>query len=140
MGVQSQLFPGDPKQIECICRIVDAKAAEAGFDERTRYACQLATAEACENIIKHGYGMTGSGTIEITTTASKGVLLIELKDNGPPFNPVNSGNPPQLDIENPPVGGLGLLIIQRVMDEITYQRSSSANVLRLLKRGNLPGG
>jgi serine/threonine-protein kinase RsbW len=140
MGVYSQLFPGDPEQIESICRIVDAQAAEAGFNDRTRYACQLATAEACENIIKHGYGTQKTGTIEITATASRGVLLIELKDNGPPFNPVNSGTPPQLDIENPPIGGLGLLIIQRVMDEVAYQRSGSANVLRLLKRGNLPTG
>ena len=124
--------PAQLDMIEAICDAVDSAAAAAGFDERTRYACQLAASEACENIVKHGYGEDASGKIEIRLRASLNDLTIELLDTAPPFNPASPPNATPWSVEDPPVGGLGLLIIHRVMDEVEYERTQGQN--RLLMR------
>jgi len=128
----SLTVPAQLEMIESICDAVDSAAAAAGFDERARYSCQLAASEACENIVKHGYGERTSGEIEARLSASPNDLTIELIDSARPFNPANPPSTQPWSVDDPPVGGLGLLIIHRVMDEVEYERSQGQN--RLLMR------
>jgi anti-sigma regulatory factor (Ser/Thr protein kinase) len=130
-------YPASLRTIEAICTFVGRACDSAGFDERTRYACQLAVGEACENIIKHGYGGDGRGDILVTAEVAPTELTVELRDTAPPFNP--AGPPPQLDFnrDDPQVGGVGLVIIHRVMDEIFYSRDGDQNCLTLRKKHHL---
>lgn len=134
MSRRRATYPAYLRKIEAICRFVGEASDEAGFDDRTRYACQLAVGEACENIIKHGYGDEGRGDILVTAEVETGEITIELRDSAPPFNP--AGSPPRLDLdrENPQVGGVGLVIIHRVMDEIYYSRDGEQNCLTLRRK------
>lgn len=127
-------MPARLDQLEAVCRLVDQGARSAGFDDRTSYACQLAVTEACENIVLHGYREPGAGDIRVTTRSRPGELTIDLVDSAPPFNPTRAGLDEDWEETNPPVGGRGLLIIRRVMDEIRYQRRGHRNYLRLRKR------
>jgi len=127
-------IPAELGQIRVLGKTVEEFAQLAGFDSRTGYACQLAVGEACENIIIHGYGPERSGNIAMTVTATAGELKVELCDTAPPFNPARKPLPRELDMENPPVGGLGLIIIHRVMDEVHHERIGSKNCLMLRKR------
>lgn len=113
---------------------VEEYAKHAGFDPRTGYACQLAVGEACENIIIHGYGGESEGPITLTVTAEEGNLSIELCDTAPPFNPAQKPADRKFDLDDPPVGGLGLVIIHKVMDSVRYTRTSTQNCLYLTKR------
>jgi len=137
MTLHRETFPAYMRTIERVCRFVGEASDEAGFDQRTRYGCQLAVGEACENIIMHGYGGEGRGNILVTTESSAGEISVELRDTAPPFNP--AGKPPELDLdpENPQVGGVGLVIIHRVMDEIYYSRDGDRNCLTLRKKNQL---
>ncbi|HLB65096.1 MAG TPA: ATP-binding protein, partial [Anaerolineales bacterium] len=116
-------------QIEKICGLVGEAAREAGFSQRTAYACQLAVTEACENIIQHGYGSEPSGEIEARIRASSGELTIELLDSAPPFNPAARPPARPWTSQDPPVGGLGLIMIHKVMDEVKYRRKGRRNWL-----------
>jgi anti-sigma regulatory factor (Ser/Thr protein kinase) len=127
-------IPGRFDQIEAACDFVEAGAMDAGFDEPTSYACQLAVAEACENIVKHGYGTGRLGEICVEVVSSHGQLTIHLEDTGPPFNAARRPRQPAGDQTDPPVGGLGLVIIHRVMDRVTYLRRSGVNRLTMRKR------
>lgn len=127
-------IPGRLDQIEAACDCVEAGAVEAGFDESTSYACQLAVAEACENIVKHAYGTGQRGDICVEVVASQGQLTIRLEDSGPPFNSARRPRQPECDQDDPPVGGLGLVIIHRVMDRVTYLRRAGVNRLTMRKR------
>jgi serine/threonine-protein kinase RsbW len=133
MAVMRLSIPACHKDIENLCDLTGKAAADAGFDERTTYLCQLAIGEACENIINHGYKQEGIGEIELTAMPSPGMLKLVLRDSAPPFNPAIEPGPPQWQEEDPPVGGLGLLIIHRVMDEVGYERIRNHNVLVLRK-------
>ena len=114
-------------------QVIEVCAKIAGFDERTNYACQLAIEEVCENIIKHGYGAEDIGTIEIIAQAEPGKLSIEIIDFAPPFNPAEAAQDAPVSLDDPPIGGLGLRIIHKVMDKVAYQRRGDQNHLFLLK-------
>jgi anti-sigma regulatory factor (Ser/Thr protein kinase) len=119
---------------------VEAGARDAGFDESTSYACQLAVAEACENIVIHGYGRLAGGDIRVEVTAAPGDLTIRLADSAPPFNPARRPDDQEWDRHDPPVGGLGLHIIHRVMDRVSYSRRASHNRLTMRKHVERPPG
>lgn len=129
-------IPGRLDQIARVGELVDECAQIAGFDDRTSYACQLAVGEACENIIKHGYGSESSRQIEVVVLAESGKLTIELVDDGPPFNVAHKPAKNNVQVDDPPIGGLGLRIIHKVMDKVEYQRHGNHNHLRLHKTSN----
>jgi serine/threonine-protein kinase RsbW len=126
-------IPARFEEIEAVCNLVDRAARQAGFTETTNYACQLAAGEACENIICHGYKDESSGEIEVHVRATSGKLTIELSDTAPPFDPTSVPNPAIEERIEDQVGGLGLPIIRRVMDEIEYSRQGDSNRLTLRK-------
>lgn len=132
MPTRSLVVPAILAEVAPICDLVNEEALAAGFDSRTSYACQLAVGEACENIIIHGYGERASGQIAVTVNSAPGEITIELADTAPPFNPAER-HPGPPDPDNPRLGGLGLLIMHRVMDEIDYARRPNGNTLTMRK-------
>lgn len=134
MPGQSLTIKGQFDQIATLSDLVDHFAEEVGFDERDRYALQLAVCEALENIIIHGYQGESSNLIEARVRTDPGELCIELWDEAPPFNPANDPIEVSWTEDDPPVGGLGLRIIHKVMDEINYERQGHRNWLCMLKR------
>jgi serine/threonine-protein kinase RsbW len=133
MAGQSLSVPGRLDQIEVIGRLVDQGAQDASFDDLTSYSCQLAVGEACENIILHGYGEEGLGDIDVHVDSAPGQLTITLRDTAPPFNAAKKPADEELDQHDPPIGGLGLKIIHKVMDRVEYSRRGNQNQLTLLK-------
>ncbi len=136
MADQHITIEGRFDQIATLSDLVERVAKQAGFTSRDQYALQLAVCEALENIITHGYQGESSNLIEAQVIAGPGEVQIEIWDDAPPFNPIEE--PVEIDWteEDPPVGGLGLMIIQKVMDEIRYERKGERNLLQMLKRQN----
>jgi serine/threonine-protein kinase RsbW len=133
MSERSLKIEGRFDQIAELSDLVDRSALEAGFDSRDRYALQLAVCEALENIIIHGYQGETRNLIETHVNANPGEVSIEIWDDAPPFN--QAIRPDEIDWteDDPPVGGLGLLIIHKVMDEIHYERKGMRNWLSMHK-------
>ncbi|MCJ7570165.1 MAG: ATP-binding protein [Anaerolineales bacterium] len=129
---------GHLDQIERIGRFIQEAAQDAGFDEMESYACELAVCEACENIIVHGYGDDSTGEIEVAVQTEPDKIAIELWDDARPFDPANIS--PKLDrsLDDPPVGGLGLVIMHKVMDEMEYHRREGRNLLRMRRSRKSP--
>ncbi len=127
---------GQYEQIQSVRELVQRAAEEAGFSSKECYACQLAVSEAVENIIRHGYGQEVPNQIEVTISSEPGELNIELTDDAAPFNPTNRREIKKWTKDDPPVGGLGIQIIHRIMDKVDYERESGRNRLTLQKRKN----
>lgn len=140
MGETSLTVAARLDAINSICGAVADEARNAGFDDRTAYACELAVCEACENIVVHGYGDDGAGEISATIASRPGELTVELRDQAEPFNPASAPVSPPDPREDPPIGGLGLYILHEVMDEVRYQRSQGENRLLLRKTEDQPSG
>ncbi len=133
MEEQQLSIAGQLEQVEAVCRFVGETARMAGFNEKESYACQLAVSEVCENIILHGYQGANGEKITIKVRTKPGDLLIKIIDQASPFNPAVPVPAKTASPDDPPIGGLGLVILHKVMDEIEYQRTQGRNTLMLRK-------
>lgn len=131
----SRTAPARTEELRRIRSEVERQALDFGFDSDTAFRVALAVDEACANIIEHAYRgkPIGDFSIEIGTQAD--MFVITLTDSGENFQP---GTLPRLDIRKRVRehrdGGLGLHIINLVMDIIDYGRTPErSNCLRMVK-------
>ncbi len=97
-----------------------------------------AFSEIFNNVAIHAYKRNGGGTIEIAITPYERELVIEVKDNGIPFDIDEVAPlPTELSADTLPEGGMGIHIAKTMLDEVTYE-PGPPNLWRLCKR--LPGG
>lgn len=105
-------------------------------DEAMRFKLQLSIEEAVENVVHYAYE-GGIGWLEVGTSLDHDslVLTIELRDAGVPFNPLEVPDPDvTLPANSREIGGLGIYLCKKMMDDIYYQYEDGNNVLRMTKR------
>ncbi len=106
-----------------ICEFVTTVARKAGFNDAQVYDVELATNEACTNIIEHGYAGNPDGKIECSVEADSKVVIVILRDWGTPFD---ASDVPDKDFEVPlqELGprGAGLRLMWGTMDEVEFER------------------
>ena len=96
-------------------------AAQSGFSEESIDKIALAVDEACTNIIKHAYKYSPEGDIVINIKVADNKLTVSITDFGLDFDPTLVPVP---DIkkyyQQHKVGGLGIYLIKKLMDEVKY--------------------
>lgn len=126
-------FEADLGQLARIREYVTESAETLGVGAAAFDDLRLAVDEAVTNILLHGYD--GSGGIDIDVAARNRDIVIRLRDRAKPFDPVNAApetmDPPESHTK---LGGFGLYLMSRAMDEIEYRRLDSENELTLIKR------
>ena len=134
--MRTEIFLANCNQLNDMREFVRQAASDAGLDAKQIYAVQLATDEACSNIIEHAYEGRVNEQIEITCNVQDDGLIIILHDHGKTFNPDAVGEPNlTTNLSNRHLGGLGVYMIRRLMDEIHFESSpESGNILTMLKR------
>ena len=98
-------------------------------------AADLCLEEHITNVIQYGLPGCGLRAIAVHLALDQDCFVVEVKDDGKPFNPLN--NPEvntAIPLENRPVGGLGIHLMRRFMDELDYRRESGQNILTMRKR------
>jgi serine/threonine-protein kinase RsbW len=95
---------------------------------------QLALEEALTNTIVHGY-RDHPGDLTINCRTSHGLVELQIEDSAPPFDPLSVPDPDvSAGLDKRRVGGLGVLLIRRVMDDIVYRYEDGKNILVMVKR------
>lgn len=101
---------------------------------------ELATEEALVNIFNYAYPGREPGEVEVRChVEGEDRLMVEFSDSGIPFD-VTAPAAPDLDAPLPErkVGGLGIFLIRKMVDEVLYRREEGHNVLTFILR--TPGG
>ena len=95
------------------------------LDDEVVNDLKLAVTEACTNSVRHAYGENG-GTVDITYELHDDRLIVEVSDNG-------SGFEPRALVEGEELteGGLGIAIIQALVDEFEVSGRSDGGGSRL---------
>lgn len=105
-------------------------------DETLRFKLRLSIEEAVENVVRYAYD-GGIGWLEVGTSLDHNslVLTVELRDAGVPFNPLDLPDPDiNLPAEDRKIGGLGIFLCKKMMDDIRYRYEDGNNVLTMTKR------
>ncbi|MEW6285895.1 MAG: ATP-binding protein [Chloroflexota bacterium] len=120
-----------------IREFVGQVARAGGFSEREIYNIQLASDEAASNIIEHAYAGISNGTLEVSCEVKDGVMTIILVDHGAPFDPSEIPAPDlTADLSERKIGGLGIYLMRKLMDEVHYKAEpeKNRNTLTMIKR------
>lgn len=134
--MRTLIVPARFDQLDTLRRFAVQAAADAGLEEPALSAVEMAVDEACSNIIEHAYEGIRDGQIECTCGSNQEAFIVILRDRGRSFD-ILKVPPPDLtsDLEERHVGGLGIFLMRRLMDEVRYEHLGEAgNVLTLVKR------
>lgn len=121
-------------KLENLPRLLDMvrdSATRQGFDSKMLMKIELATEEALVNIINHSYP-SSPGKIELITSMKNRSLMIQIEDEGIPFDtaaheePENTGG-----ITERRLGGIGIMLMKKLVKNLEYQRKGKKNVLKL---------
>jgi anti-sigma regulatory factor (Ser/Thr protein kinase) len=111
-------------RVEEFCRI-------HGFATATVLDVRLIAEEVLTNIVKYAYDGGEDHELELRLSASAQSVRMEFRDEGAPFNPLGTTVPDPTN--GPGEGGLGIHLARSLVDDATYVREGSVNVLVLVK-------
>jgi serine/threonine-protein kinase RsbW len=124
-------FPSRLEYLRKCIETVTLFANSSGVSKDKIVELELALEEAFVNIFKYAYPDATNGMVEITgNETDKDKIKIEIRDNGIPFNALSHPEPnisvPLLERK---IGGLGIYLIKKTIDEIYYRREEGRNIL-----------
>ena len=133
--MQSVQFTAKFEFLDEIREFVGDIARAGGFGAKDVYNIQLAADEAASNIIEHAYEGVSNGLMELSCGVSGNVITIILVDHGESFDPSAIPLPDlKADLSERKIGGLGIFLMRKLMDEVHYEIKPKGNILTMTKR------
>ena len=121
-------------ELDNLCRHLETFGQKTGLSKKFVFEVNLVLDELFTNIISYGFDDGCEHVIKVTITPENGGLCLYIEDDGRPFNPVEFEVPDvSCSIEECKIGGLGIHIIRKLMDDICYERCEDKNILKLKK-------
>ena len=113
---------------------VDGHLEEYGCPAKVQIQIEVAVEEVFVNIASYAYTPeTGPATVRMHIEDD--VAVITFIDSGVPYDPLAKPDPDvSLSAEERPIGGLGIYLVKKSMDSVSYNYESGRNVLQLEKR------
>lgn len=123
-------------QLEKVLAFVDAELERMDCPMRTQLQIDVAVEEAYVNIAHYAYTPgEGDATLRVEPAEEPGAVEITLEDRGVPYDPLAKPDPDvTLPAEERQIGGLGIYMVKKSMDRMTYEYRDGKNILKLMKR------
>jgi serine/threonine-protein kinase RsbW len=132
-------FPSQTSFLGLVREITKRMAESAGFSAGTAERLALAVDEATTNVIEHAYRGSGDREIELRIEDRGPEFRVEVVDSGVTVDPRTV---PRVDLDRyvseRRTGGLGVHLMGKIMDSVTFRRSARRNVCCLVKRKDAP--
>lgn len=128
--------PASVEQIETVTDFISEQLEALECPMKTQMQIAVAIDELFGNIAHYAYGSgTGEATVQFCVTDDPLTAVITFLDKGVPFNPLSAEEPDtSLSAEERTVGGLGIYMVKKSMDEVLYEYKDGQNRLTIKKR------
>lgn len=124
----------DIHELSMMNQFLEEAGEELGLSTAFMMSLNLVMEEAVSNIIFYAYKGDVEDAVDISLVREGGEL-IALIDHGIAFDPTLRKDPDiTLSAEDRPIGGLGIFLIKKIMDEVSYQRVDERNVFIMKKK------
>lgn len=127
----------DVKNVARVTEFLEQQLEAMDCPMRTVIEIDVATDEVLANICNYAYrdmGIKGTATVRLHRLDGESGVRITFEDMGVAFNPLDAPEPDTTaDLEHRGIGGLGIFIVRKSMDEVTYERRGDTNVLSIVK-------
>jgi serine/threonine-protein kinase RsbW len=126
--------PSDAAQLPALSRFLQDFWIEFNLPAAEALTFELALEEVFMNVVMHGSEAGKVPTVEVSLTLVESGVTLTVEDDGAPFDPLSLPAPDvTASLESRPVGGLGVYLVRRAMDSVSYQRRGTMNQLRMTK-------
>ena len=125
--------PAKDSLLDEVSNFVETELRENGCPPRTTMQILIALEELFVNIAHYGYP-GGEGTATVAVGFDGECAILRLTDSGIPFNPLKREDPDvSLPAEERKIGGLGIYMVRKTMDEMQYEYTDGKNILSIKK-------
>lgn len=135
-GCKTLILDNKLQELERLPAFIEALVEEAQLTKPQALSLRLALEEALVNVIRYAYPARETGKINLKALyePQESYIRLELTDSGKPFDPTQAKEADlTLGVEERPVGGLGIFLIKKQVDEVTYKRENGMNKLMMIK-------
>ncbi len=118
-----------------VLQFVDEELEKAGCPMKAMMQIDVAVEEIFVNIACYAYNPeTGPATIRTEVTKEPLSVILTFLDHGVPYDPLKKDDPDiTLSAEERQIGGLGIFLVKKSMDEIYYEYKDGQNILTIKK-------
>ncbi len=125
----------DLQEIVRAAERIDEYCAAQALSPQIAYAINLSIDEILTNTISYGYDDEDAHLIGLTLRLDGDTLMVVIEDDGRPFDSSQETDPNiDASLEERSLGGLGLFLVQQMMDGVDYRRRDDRNVITLTKK------
>ena len=124
----------DLSELEALCQHLNKFGRLTGLSEACIRDVNICLDELLTNIVSYGFEDDLEHIIRFTMDLDNQVLTLSIEDEGVPFNPLEKKDPEvPADLIDVRIGGLGIHIVRKLMDDIRYKRKQGKNKLTMKK-------
>ena len=125
----------DRKKIPAVIEFVNQVLDALGCSLKAEAQIDIAIDEIYSNIVKYGYEEEGGEvTVSFDTSEEPLAMTLSFRDEGKPFNPLERRDPDvTLSAKDRKIGGLGIFMVKKSMDDIRYEYRDGKNILTIRK-------
>ena len=125
----------DTNNLDKVLSFINENLDKNNCPPKAKMQIDVAVEELFVNIAQYAYNPeVGSATITYDTENDQRYAVITFKDRGVPYNPLEKPDPDvTLSAEERPVGGLGIYMVKKSMDDVTYEYKDGQNILTIKK-------
>ena len=130
------ILKNDLSELARSAEAIEAHGEFHGWPMKWIMNLNLSLDELLTNVISYGYRDGEEHEIRVTLTEEEGSLAVVLEDDGVAFDPFSDAPVPDIDadVEERPIGGLGVHFVKSLMDEVAYERRDDRNRITLIQR------
>jgi len=124
------------ENIEAVTDFVNEQLEAMECPMKVQMQIDIAIDELFGNIAHYAYTPdTGEVTVQVEVTAEPLSVIITFIDGGVPYDPLGVADPDiSLSAEERAIGGLGVFMVKKSMDEMTYRYEGGKNILSIRKK------
>ena len=123
--------------LDQVIGFVDGHLEENACPLKLQMQIDVAVEEIYVNIAHYAYQGTevGDAVISLWFEDDPKAVVIEFRDSGMPFDPLAKDDPDvTLSAAERQIGGLGIYMVKKSMDDMQYQRENGENILTIRKK------
>ena len=134
--IMNKVFLAKIEELNNVIGFVESTLEKFDCSLKIQTALCVAIEEIFVNIAKYAYP-NGDGYVHMHISFDEDTRVINFKiiDEGVPFNPLNKADPDiSLSAEDRQIGGLGIFITKKTMDNVIYTHEDNKNILIMIKK------
>ncbi len=132
--INERAFPAEVDALNDAMAFVEEELEKADCPMSVAMQISVAVEELFVNIAHYAYPGE-SGSMKLGIDIADGIATLRFTDYGIPFDPLQKVDPDvTLDAESRNIGGLGIYMVKKTMDDVQYERKDNQNILTLKKK------